>query len=304
MKILITTGLSKSDIGGPFQYAHNLEREFKGLGHEVRIGQYYSVERAFFGIWPQAIWADKILALDTFSVGLPSILASRILRKKAIIRVGGDFLWSAYVNRTGEPIPLPDFYKKMPSLNFKEKIIFVLTKWLLRNAGALAFNTEWQRNIWREFYRSEEGGSVVVRNFIPEKNISPHLDDGKFLWAGRLIPEKNPRMLEKLGVEIATGEPHERILQRLAACRAAVSLAFTDICPNFIIEAVSLGKPFIMTKHTGLGEIFSGGGAFVDPLDEEAIRQAMDNPPPAATQYAPHSWRQMAESYINIWKGI
>src|SRR3989344_3895390 len=142
MRILITTGLGRSDIGGPFQYAHNLEREFKKLGYEVRVAQYGSVEGSIFGIWKHAIWADKILALDTFSVGFPSVLAARLLWKKIIIRVGGDFLWSAYVNRTGESLTLPAFYKNMPKLSMKEKFLFSFTKITLALVDYLAFNTE------------------------------------------------------------------------------------------------------------------------------------------------------------------
>ena len=303
MKILITTGLSKSDIGGPAQYGSNLKDEFEKLGHEVRIRRCGSVEGALAKIWADAFWADKILALDTFSVGLPSVMAARFFGKKVIVRVGGDFLWSAYANRTGAKISLPAFYQNIPRLNFKEGIIFSLTKWMIGKTDFLAFNTEWQKNIWANYYQISKERIGVVRNFIPEKNLASG-DDGKFIWAGRVIPEKNISMLKKLGIEIVTNEPHEKVLERIRSCRAAVSLAFTDICPNFIIEAVSCGKPFIVTKYTGLGEIFPEGGIFVDPMNESEIREAMENLPSEEIQHTPHSWRQLAEDILEIWKKI
>src|SRR3989344_3307613 len=104
MRILITTGLSRTDIGGPLQYAHNLEQEFERAGHQIKVVKYGSIEHSILSIWPQALWADKILSLDTFSVGFASTLAAKIFRKKVTIRVGGDFMWSAYVNRTGRPL--------------------------------------------------------------------------------------------------------------------------------------------------------------------------------------------------------
>ena len=315
MKILITTGLGRSDIGGPFQYAHNLEREFKILGHKVRVAKYGSVESSIVGVWPKVIWADRILALDTFSVGLPSVLAAKIFGKKVTIRVGGDFLWSAYVNRTGEAITLPAFYRNMPKLNMKEKFIFFFTKFTTKRADFLAFNTEWQRSIWQSFYKIKEGRSGVVRNFIPEKRGDPQVrlaGNKNFIWAGRLIPEKNPRMLKKFDIDIVTGESHEKVLEKLKNSYAAVSLAFTDICPNFIIEAASFNKPFIMTRETGLNEILPKGGIFVDSLDESAVRGAIEallddntynkHVEDLKSNTAMHSWSDLAKEFLDIWK--
>jgi len=305
MRILITTGLSKSDIGGPFQYAHNLVREFERVGHEVRVVKYGSIERSIWGIWPHVIWADKILALDTFSVGFASTLAAKILRKKVTIRVGGDFVWSAYVNRTGRPVALPEFYRKLPELNTKEKIIFRLNRWAIQNAHFLAFNTEWQREIWRDFYKLSESKIGVVRNFIPESQVGAMSSGQNFLWAGRLIPEKNIEMLKRLGIEIVTGESHEKVLERIKNCYAVVSLAFTDICPNFIIEGISYGKPFIMTKYTGLNELFPKSGIFVEPRNEEEVREAMRNLNKIQVEeIKSHLWGEMAEEYLDIWKKI
>ena len=152
MKILITTGLCQTDVGGPFQYAFELEKEFNALNHEVKVISYGIAERIlpiglrhiyfFLRALPASFRSDVILILDTFSVGFPTILAATIFGKKNIIRVGGDFVWSAYVNRTGNGIALPEFYRAIPNLNLKERIIFFLTKWMIKEADFLAFNTE------------------------------------------------------------------------------------------------------------------------------------------------------------------
>ncbi len=314
MKILITTGLSGADIGGPARYASGLKREFEALGHIVKISRYGSIEMALLRIWPAVFLADKILTLDTFSTGVPSVLAAKLFGKKVIARVGGDFLWSAYVNRTAEPIALPVFYEKLPRLNRKEKLIFSFMSWMIRRADFLAFNTEWQRNIWKKFYKISDSKSGVVRNFIPEKREGESSKAKNFLWAGRLIPEKNIPMLKKLNIEIATGESHEKIIERIRLSYAAVTLAFTDICPNFIIEAASFGKPFIATEETGLREIFPTGGIYVNSLDESEINAAkqalLDQSAynrmvlELGSLYPKHSWRDLAEEYLEIWEKI
>jgi len=232
---------------------------------------------------------------------MPSLFAAKLFGKKTIVRVGGDFLWSAYVNRTSEPLTLPAFYQKMPRLNLKERVIFLFTKILIRSVDFLAFNTEWQRNIWGMFYKIPEHKSGVVRNFIPESQIGVMSSRRNFLWAGRLIPEKNIEMLKRLGIEIVTGESHEKVLERIRNCYAVVSLALTDICPNFVIEGVSLGKPFIMTKYTGLNELFPKSGIFVDPRNEEEVREAMQNIDKIQVEeIESHSWREMAKEFLSI----
>src|SRR5436309_2301876 len=109
MKILIATGIYLPKIGGPAQYAKNLERVFTDLGHSVTVLTFGLEDNLptgvrhlffFFKILPKVFSADIICALDTFSVGLPAVLASQISGKKCVIRTGGDFLWEQYVERT------------------------------------------------------------------------------------------------------------------------------------------------------------------------------------------------------------
>ena len=119
MKILITTGIYPPKIGGPAQYAKNLKEAFEKMGHIVSVKTYNIDDKIptgirhlyfFLKILPKIIWSDVVFSLDTFSVGLPTVLASKIFNKKCIIRTGGDFLWEQYVERTKNKILLRNFY--------------------------------------------------------------------------------------------------------------------------------------------------------------------------------------------------
>ena len=167
MKILITTGLRKADVGGPSQYGPRLKEEFERLGHSVKIAQYGSIESALFRILPKVLWADRVIALDTFSVGVPSVLAAKCFGKKVVVRIGGDFLWESYVERTGEKITLKQFNSKLPKLNIKENFILFFTKLLIRLSDKLAFNTEWQKDIWSKSYNISGARTCVIKNYIP-----------------------------------------------------------------------------------------------------------------------------------------
>lgn len=335
MKILITSGLAGSDVGGPAQYGPNLREDFSLLGFKSQLISYGKVEKIlptglrhlYFAlkILPKVFNSNYVLALDTYSVGIPSVILSKIFNKKLIIRVGGDFLFSTYLNRTSEQLTLREFYENLPKLNMKERIIFYTTKLLMKKVNFLAFNTAWQKDIWKSAYSLNEDQVGVVRNFVPSKFKSSEPTKKNFLWAGRIIPEKNIDMIKRVSekvksthpefsIEIVTGEPREKILERLSLCYVALSPAVTDVCPNFIIEAISFNKPFLMTRESGLSEIFPKGGMFLDPKNEEEWKRAIEkmleedvyNKYKAElieTTYT-HSWSEMAVDFINIWKKI
>jgi glycosyltransferase involved in cell wall biosynthesis len=297
MKILIVSGLSEKDIGGPAQYGENLKKEFLALGHKARLVS-YGVERLLpvgirhmwflLRILPRAASADKIIALDTFSAGVPAVFAGKVFRKKIVVRIGGDFLWEAHVNKTGNKIILREFYESMPALSLKEKTILYFTRILVEWADILAFNTEWQKGIWSKAYGIGAGKSKVVRNFIPAKQKTAAYSAKNFVWAGRDTKVKNLELLKSAArkvksrhpefrLDILMAVPHEEVISRLKDAYAAILPSLSDVCPNFILEAASFNKPFIMTQETGLGEIYDKGGIYVDPLIEEDLEAAIEN---------------------------
>src|SRR3989344_4024229 len=256
MRILITTGLDQSQVGGPAQYGTRLKEEFEKLGHSVKLAQYGAIESALLRVWPRVLWADCVLALDTFSVGVPAVLASWLLDKKVIVRVGGDFLWESYVERTGNKTTLRQFNANFPELNFKERLIHYFTKILINLSDKLAFNTEWQRDIWQKTYNISHTKSCVVKNYVPDKNTITSIGNKTFLWAGRKIKLKNINLLEELSkefdIEMVSGLSHGQLQEKIKNCYAVTLPSFSEVCPNFILEPISFNKPFIVTSETGL----------------------------------------------------
>ena len=84
MKIVIATGLFPPDVGGPAQYAKHLFDEFEKQGHRVKVLSYahehslpQGIRHVFYLIRLFSVLrgVDVIFALDTFSVGLPAVIA-------------------------------------------------------------------------------------------------------------------------------------------------------------------------------------------------------------------------------------
>ncbi len=334
MKILLATGIYPPQIGGPATYATNLREQFITLGHRVRICTFslehhlpagirhiYFFVKIFFVIL--FFSPDFVLALDTFSVGVPSVLVARLLRRKVVIRTGGDFLWEGYVERTGNLILLRDFYIKIKSgevkLSLKERIIFGLTRWTVRNCNLLVFSTIWQRGIWREPYRLSESRTAIIENhFAPIETETAGMVRGQFfLSGGRQIKLKNWSKLKhifsqlNLPLEILS-LPREQFLESLRQSYALILISVSEISPNLVLDAMRYGKPVILTQETGLRERLGDTVIWVDPNNEEDIKNKilwlMDE-----SNYRviceriknfrfTHSWEEIVDEFVKLFQ--
>lgn len=336
MRILIATGIIFPEVGGPAKYAKNLASEFEKLGFKVKILGYNLEKRLplgvrhfvyFFRVFFHSIFVDLIIGLDIFSTGFPAVLASRILKKKIILRVGGDFLWETYVEKTGNLITLEKFYENQPHLPFKHKIIAFLQKWTLKNASALVFNTSWQKNFFIKIYNLNPKKTFVIENFYPSKvkDIKTDIKEKKFLFAGRKIKFKNLKLVEKIfeelkkerkdiKLEIVDNLSYDELQEKIKKSYALIVPSISDFAPNFIIEGLTFNKPFILTKNCGLIEKLKDVGIFVDPFDKEDIKNKIlflsdeknykEYQKRIESFNFTHSWEEIAKEFIEIYHKI
>ncbi len=293
MRILIATGIYPPDIGGPAQYAFNLERVWKAMGHDVTV-KTFGLERSlpsgvrhfyyFFKSLHSAYRADLIFILDTFSVAVPSVLLGIIFGKKTIVRTGGDFLWEQYVERTGERVLLKNFYKEcLSKLSPKEKIIFSLTKWAVKHVSILVFSTPWQREIWSDPYGLNNVYTEIVENYYGDKEPSSS-PKGKHFIAGTrpLVWKNHGRVQEAFQIASKTHAdviydnstvPFKSFMDRLAESYAVIQASLGDISPNMVLDAIRHDKPFIITKETGIADRVKSCAIFVDPENVDDIAE-------------------------------
>src|SRR3989344_5012189 len=119
-RILIATPLYPPGAGAPATYTKLLEEELPKRGFEIAVVKFSSVRHLpkglshlayFWRVLKSGRSADLILALDPVSVGLPAWLAAKILRKRFIVKIVGDFAWEVYQNQNdnSEFISLGEF---------------------------------------------------------------------------------------------------------------------------------------------------------------------------------------------------
>jgi len=334
MKILIATGIYPPDIGGPAYYAEGLHKAFSSMGHKAVVAS-YGKERGlptglrhlfyFFRICRNIIGADLLIVLDTYSAAMPAMAASKIFRKKTIVRTGGDFLWENYVERTKDKIFLSDFYRADRKFNLKEKVIFYLTNLILRSADAVVFSTLWQAGIFEKAYSLPEEKIFLIENRFGERKTGEIPAQKNFLWAGRQIALKNVGTLKRafslakkenksLKLDLKTNLPREELLLLIKKCYAVILPSYSEVSPNFILDAVAFGKPFILTKDCGYAGKLKGLGLFVDPFNAEDIKEKIlllaepENYQGCAERAASfgqtHSYEEIASEFLSLAKNI
>lgn len=294
--ILIATGIYPPTTGGPAYYAKFLFEAFGRQNKQVVVVT-YGIEK-FLPTGVRHFWytvrlllvawkCQAIVALDTFSVGLPAVLLGKLLRKRVIIRVGGDFLWEQYVDRTKTPIILRDFYNKDRGFSVKEKVIFWVTKKTLKLASRIVFSTQWQVDIWLKPYNLNLDKISIVENCYTgiTKNVDPkvNLSQSKvFLWAGRSIYLKNVLKLKEaidivkltesdVELKLVTGIPQKALIEEIQKAYAIVIPSLSEVSPNLALEACMYNKPVILTEENGLRNKLQDNVLYFNPLDNKDL---------------------------------
>ncbi len=323
MKILVTTGIYPPKIGGPAQYAKNLKEAFEKAGHDVRI-KTYAIENKlptgarhiffFLKILPVLISSDIVYALDTYSVGFPSVFAAKIFRKKCIIRTGGDFLWEQYIERSRRKVLLRDFYySEKTNFSLKERVIFFVTKWTLNNAFKVIFSTDWQRKIFADAYDIDLTKTDIVENFYGPKESDLEPKEVEFIASSRNRVWKNLNLLKMIFTRISNQKPetklfldhlpYDKFMERMSNCFAVILISLGDISPNMILDAIRLNRPFICTKEIGIYDRIKDAGFFVDPQNEQEIEEALMY---LLTEegYREAKHRVSSFNYVHTWQDI
>ncbi|MFA5889118.1 MAG: hypothetical protein WCW47_02135 [Candidatus Paceibacterota bacterium] len=328
-KFLIATGIYPPEIGGPAEYTKNLRDTWVKQGYGVEVKIFSKFKKYpwglrhmifFFYIIPSVSRSDYIVALDAFSAGVVTV-ASKLFRKTIVFRTGGDMLWEQYTERTGEKVLLRDFYlTKLKKLSVKEKIIFRLMRWTLRNLSAIVWSTEWQKNIFMKPYDLENQKHFIIENYYGPKESDDSALTKTFVASTRDLKLKNLELLERVFKRIKSKnadielfkEPlkFSDFMYKIKTCYAVIQVSLGDISPNMILDAIRHNKPFICTKEVGIFPRIKEIGIFIDPLneqeiehavlgllDEEEYRKACDK----VRQFSfVHTWEDIAKEFLEI----
>lgn len=241
MRMLIATGIYPPSIGGPATYSKLLFDELPKRGIEVKILSFDEV-RKFPKILRHIIYLFKVLfrsrdcdliyLQDPASVGLPGLIASKIVRKKIFLKIVGDYAWEQGVQRFGVTDSLDVFCRKGRGYGLGVWLLKFIQRNVAKFSDTIIVPSEYLKRVVVAWGVNEEKIMVIHNSFdanleTVNRNSSHHkieLSKKVILSAGRLVPWKGfetlivlmPEILEKVPdaslVIAGDGPDYERLL--------------------------------------------------------------------------------------------
>jgi len=211
-RILITTGVYPPEIGGPATYSKLLSDKLPFYNVKVDVLP-FSVVRGypkiirhflyFFKTLKLAHSVDIIFAQDTVSVGLPSMLVTKIMGKKFFVRVPGDYAWEQATQRFGVTDSIDDFQNKRH--NLRTEILKMIQRLVVNNANVVITPSVYFKNLvsrWcnnpqkvHAIYNGVELNSKSIDKSIARKKLNIDTNIEVLFSAGRLVPWKGFELL-------------------------------------------------------------------------------------------------------------
>ena len=349
MRITIATGIYPPDLGGPAKHAEAMKSFLESQRCKTSVvtfgpsrpGGVRGLSRAFpFGFRHgvyflrclfAALASDVVYAQDAAGVGLPALLSAKLLRRKFVVRVGGDLAWERVNERAKNPVSLREFYAGRRYL-WQAPIYYCVTKLVLSLADAVIVPAVMLKEVYVRYYGIAPEKILHFPNpeLIPEapsQFADPEQD--RLLFAGRFVAYKNLDLLlrafdqarQKSGrgklVLVGDGPERHRLLtlkDRLASKEfieirfpisredltaliresgVCVGPALTEFNPNFILECLAVKKPVLISSENGLSVQLPNQWLF-EARDEKGLAQKLEQ------MLTPDYYRDAVEKFKKI----
>ena len=303
-RVLIVTGLYPPEIGGPATYTKLMEDELPKYGYQVLVLPFSTVRHLpkiirhvvfIFKIIKLAKKVDIIFAQDTVSVGLPALVVAKILRKKFIVRVPGDYAWEQGVNRFGVTDLIDEFQVKtyrpsVEALRWVQKTVVkqasdvvvpsqylqgIVTGWGVNPIKVkLIYNSfkpiqlektkaELRQQLsWSGLVLFSAGRLVSWKGFEVLIDVMPELPGVRLFIAGSgPLATKLQTKIDHLGlnerVEMLGQVDQETLFNMVTASDIFVLNTAYEGLSHQLLEVMSLGTPIITTNVGGNTELIS-----------------------------------------------
>lgn len=207
MKILIVTGIYPPDIGGPATYSKLILENLGDYKIETDIVVFSDLKKYpriirhilfFFRILKKSRGIDLYYAQDPVSVGLPTMVASFISRKKYLLKIVGDYAWEQGCQKRGVVDLLDDFSKKEKGYGFFVSLLKKIQKLVANRALRVIVPSNYLKDIVTNWGVPADNISVIYNSFDFKSELIAAPEAGKELEAGiktlisvgRLVPWK------------------------------------------------------------------------------------------------------------------
>ncbi len=306
MKILIATGIYPPDIGGPATYSKLLYDELPKRGMATMVLTFGTVRHLppvirhavyFFNVLWFGWGVDIIFALDAVSVGLPAMVCAKILRKKFVIKIVGDYAWEQGTQRFGV-IDDIDTFQERHHYHVVVRLLNIIQKFVARQAAMVIVPSEYLKRIIRGWGVQDLRIHVIYNAVESMESVLPQQKLAAERWVvsvGRLVPWKGFRALinvcnalrndypdlrlKVVGdgpehaelssqidhlhlqdvVQLVGRKSHDETLRYIAAADVFVLNSGYEGLSHVLIEALQLGVPVMASRKGGNPELVVPG---------------------------------------------
>ena len=314
MRLLIATGLYSPEIGGPATYTKLFEERLPKAGIEVSVVPFSTVRylppiiRHIAYTWKlmtKARDADCILVQDTVSTGVPAALVSRILGKKLVVRVPGDYVWEQGAQRFGVKDSLDEFQDK--SYGVRVALLRFFQVFTVKSAARIIAPSHYLARVvsgWLSTTRDID----VIYNGVATGEESRNRESNLIVTSGRLVPwkgfgelidivAKNSWQLVIVGdgpgrsqlvsqirktqaaerIQLVGQVPREEIKQWFARATVFALNSRYEGLSHTLIEAMGTGAPIVTTHVGGNPEVVEDGtsGLLYNPGNSVALERSL-----------------------------
>jgi len=238
MKIVIASGIYPPDIGGPAIYSQLIAREFSKQGIDVEVICYSNKEKGvgdkkekfsitriprnyvkpsryflyFINLLRLSKNADVIYAQGPLSAGLPAMWVSRILKKKFVVKIVGDYAWEQGMNQWGAKELIEDFQKRKYHKGIE--IIRDIQKKVVKNADKIIVPSEFLKKIVSGWGVNKSKIKIVYNSGPQIKGLKKKivLKGDIIVSAGRLEPWKGMDAIVEIMPELLKKNPNFKLI--------------------------------------------------------------------------------------------
>jgi glycosyltransferase involved in cell wall biosynthesis len=312
IRIVVASGIYPPDSGGPATYSQLIAREFSSCGIDVSLICYSSQKHEdqekfkiirilrtqnklkryfsyFINLFKLAKNCDVIYAQGPLAAGLPAMWVSRILRKKFIIKIVGDYAWEQGVNQFGVKELIEEFQNK--KYDSKIEKIKNIQKKVCEKANKIIVPSEFLKKIVIGWGINADKINVIYNTFSGIENCElkiKNLDQDIIISAGRLEPWKGfetlreifPDLLKenpKFKLMIEHKMPHSELMANFKASKIFVLNTGYEGLSHMLLEAMACGLPIITTNVCGNPEVIQNeeNGLLVEYNNKEQLKSAI-----------------------------
>ncbi len=295
LKILIAAPLYPPDPGGPALHAACYVARFSQKGIATQVAVFSRLLWLPFGVrhavfLAQLLWKARgvsvIYALDTNSVGWAAFMVAFLLRKKLLLRIGGDLLWERLAEFGKVAHPMSTFYASGAHQSF---FLYYTVRFSLHRADRIIVPTALLKDVYVQWYGIAAERLTVIPNPVPERvDIGYVKEQRTIVYASRMVRYKNldcvldaiaemrhtlgpprfvlmgdgpelPRLRDRVAQEglqswvtLPGRVTEERVLQETQGALLTLGPASTEFSPNAVLRGLAYGKPFLISREHGL----------------------------------------------------